>query len=128
VVGAGVAGWVVGRGIGHIPIGNGQTIDDAVTETITILFFPLPGRAKCRSNSNPFTGTPGSVSTTPTQDRRYGPDGYPDVDVDYGHPDHYPDIDGPHAHDWGRPEDGSRPTNEDRGEGRPMQPSDPKRP
>jgi RHS repeat-associated protein len=134
VVGAGVAGWEIGRGIGHIPIGGGRTVDDAVTDVITILVFPqspgspspLSGRARCKSN--PFTGIPGSVSTTPAQDRRYGPDGYPEVDVDYGHPQHYPDIDGPHAHDWGRPGDGSPPTADDRGDGRPVQPSDPKRP
>ncbi len=33
VVGAGVAGWGIGRGIGHIPIGDGQTVDDAVTDS-----------------------------------------------------------------------------------------------
>ena len=130
VVGAAVVGWEIGRGVGHIPIGEGRTVDDAVTDTISVLFFPqsspLPGRARCRSN--PFTGPPGSVSATPTQDRRYGTDGYPDVDVDYGHPHHHPDIDGPHAHDWGRPTDGSPPTWEDRGDARPVQPTDPTRP
>lgn len=82
----------------------------------------------CRSRSNPFTGQPGEISTTarpdgtPKQVRRYGPDGYPDTDVDHDH-DHGQGK--PRAHDWGRPADGSPPTADDRGPGRPVNPSDP---
>jgi RHS repeat-associated protein len=82
----------------------------------------------CRSRSNPFTGQPGEISTTarpdgsPKQVRRYGPDGYPETDVDYDH-DHSQGK--PHSHDWGRPADGSPPNADDRGPGRPVKPSDP---
>ncbi len=79
--------------------------------------------------SNPWTGTPGSTSTTlapdgtPKQAREYGPDGYPKTDVDFGHDHGQGD---PHAHDTGRPSDGSPPTASDRAPGRPVQPTDPK--
>jgi RHS repeat-associated protein len=79
--------------------------------------------------SNPWTGTPGSTSTTtqpdgsPKQTREYGPDGKPKTDVDYGHDHGQGD---PHAHDFGRPSDGSPPTAADRAPGRPVQPTDPK--
>jgi len=78
--------------------------------------------------SNPYKGQPGEISTTqhpdgsPKQIRRYGPDGYPETNVDYGHDHGQGD---PHAHDWGRPSDGAPPTNNDRGVGRPVLPSDP---
>jgi hypothetical protein len=81
------------------------------------------------SRKNPFTGKPGETTTltnpdgTPKQVRRYGPDGYPQTDVDYGH-DHTGAGD-PHAHDWGRPADGSPPTAKDRGVPRPLLPTDP---
>lgn len=77
--------------------------------------------------SNPMQGDPGSTSTTtqpdgsPKQIRTYGPDGYPETDVDFGH-DH--GAGDPHAHDWERPEDGGPPTHEDRGEGRPIEADD----
>ena len=51
-----------------------------------------------RSISNPFTGPPGTVSTTTKPDgkvkqvRRYGPDGYPETDVDYDHPHEHPGV------------------------------------
>ncbi len=32
VVGGLVIGWVAGRGIGHIPIGSGRTVDNAVQD------------------------------------------------------------------------------------------------
>jgi RHS repeat-associated protein len=84
-----------------------------------------------KPRSNPFTGEPGSTSSTdtaaggPKQVRQYGPDGYPETDVDYDH-DHGQGQ--PHAHDWGRPGDGGPPTAGDRGIGRPVQPSDPQHP
>jgi RHS repeat-associated protein len=73
--------------------------------------------------SNPFTGSPEQVQNldtddgTPKQDRKYGPDGYPETDIDYDH-DHGQGQ--PHAHDWDRPEDGSPPTHKDRSRGRPL--------
>ena len=46
VVGAGAVGWLVGRGIGHIPIGGGNTVDSAVTAgfTATLIFFAQRGK------------------------------------------------------------------------------------
>ena len=50
VLGAGTAGWFAGRGIGHIPIGHGQTIDDGVQLIGSLtLFRPDP-------NPNPGAG------------------------------------------------------------------------
>jgi RHS repeat-associated protein len=79
--------------------------------------------------SNPFTGPPGSTSQTnkpdgtPKQLRRYGPDGYPETDVDY---DSHGGQSNPHVHDWGRPADGSAPTAADRGHtDRPVTSQDP---
>ncbi len=69
----------------------------------------------------PFPGPPGGESGGTDQTRRYGPDGFPETDVDVGHNGH-PD---PHSHDWGRPSGGGRPTNGDRGPWRPWQPGDP---
>jgi RHS repeat-associated protein len=83
---------------------------------------PTPG-------SLPFKGSPGSVERLTDgagrtkQIRRYGSDGYPEVDVDFTH-DHGQGV--PHAHDWGRPPDGSPPSAADRGVGRPVSPADPK--
>ena len=79
--------------------------------------------------SNPMEGTPGGTSTTTHPDgstkqtRTYGPDGYPQTDVDHGHDHGQGD---PHAHDWGRPPGGGAPTDKDRGTGRPLKPEDPK--
>jgi hypothetical protein len=46
VVGAGIAGWEIGRGIGNIPIGDGQTVDDAVTNGFTsiLIYFAKGGK------------------------------------------------------------------------------------
>jgi RHS repeat-associated protein len=76
-----------------------------------------------KPRSNPLTGKPGATGKIdgkkgkPKQDRYYGPDGYPEKDIDYDH-DH--DQGQPHAHDWGRPEEGGRPTHKDRQKGRPL--------
>jgi len=70
----------------------------------------------------PFVGPPGSTDVKPKQTRKYGPDGYPETDVDTGH-DH--GAGDPHAHDWTRPPGGGPPTAEDRQPGRPLQPGDP---
>jgi RHS repeat-associated protein len=69
----------------------------------------------------PFQGPPGTIIRGPGQTRLYGPDGYPQTDVDTGHhgaPD-------PHSHDWGRPPGGGKPTNEHHGLWRPWRPGDP---
>jgi RHS repeat-associated protein len=85
--------------------------------------------------SNPMTGEPGSCSTCNNvkgdrkQDRFYGSDGYPAKDIDYDH-DHKNDsgdkMGKPHVHDWTRPADGGRPTNEDRLPARPPTPEEKK--
>ncbi len=73
--------------------------------------------------SNPISSDPGSVGQLDNQDgerkqdRFYGPDGYPEKDIDYDH-DH--GAGAPHAHDWSRPTDGSIPTHRNRGKGRPL--------
>ena len=123
VTGVGAAGAAVITAIGELTVfAPVAAMDDARA-------FPNP---TCTSSprSNPFRGKPGDVSTTrrpdgtPKQVRRYGPDGYPDTDVD--HDDHGGNGN-PHAHDWGRPADGSPPTAGDRSEpGRPVTPSDPR--
>lgn len=88
--------------------------------------LPVPTQ---ESISTPFRGTPGDTVTsrrpdgTVVQVRRYGPDGFPDTDVDYSHSHDGAPI--PHAHDWGRPSDGADPTHLDRGPWRDPQPDDP---
>jgi RHS repeat-associated protein len=83
--------------------------------------------------SNPMEGAPGSCSTcnnskgNTKQDRYFGPDHWPEKDIDYDH--NHKDANGrtvgqPHAHDWGRPPDGSRPTADDRGPARPLRPGE----
>jgi hypothetical protein len=73
--------------------------------------------------ANPLQGNPGSTSTTykpngqVKQVRKYGADGYPEIDEDYDH-DHGQGL--PHEHPWTRPEDGSPPTHQNRGPGRPL--------
>jgi RHS repeat-associated protein len=49
VVGAGAVGWEIGRGIGHIPTGNGQTVDTTVQAagTATILWFREETKSRC---------------------------------------------------------------------------------
>jgi RHS repeat-associated protein len=58
---------------------------------------PAEGGAKTRGNS--FDGEPGTWTEHPhgKQDRLYGSDGTPAVDIDYGH-DHGQGS--PHAHNW----------------------------
>jgi len=112
-------------------IGLGAALGGAIGYGVGTLADILTGNY-CASRSNPFRGKPGDVSTTrrpdgtPKQVRRYGPDGYPDTDVDHDHGDHHPDVGSPHGHDWGRPPDGGPPTDGDRGPARPLKPSDPR--
>lgn len=84
---------------------------------------PGRGGGRPRQGSLPMEGAPGGSGAIDNgsgkgQIRDYGPDGYPDVDFDFGH-DHNGAGD-PHAHDWGRPPGGGRPTHEDRGRARPI--------
>jgi RHS repeat-associated protein len=89
----------------------------------------LAGVCTFAANSNPLTGEPGSEETCENkkgnkkQTRRYGTDGFPDVDTDWDHS--HEGLGQPHVHDWGRPANGGRPTADDRGPGRPPRPGDP---
>jgi len=65
---------------------------------------------------NAFRGAPDSTPSDGKQVRRYGPDGYPQTDVDTGH-DH--GAGDPHAHDWRRPLGGARRLTSTRGRGGP---------
>jgi len=67
----------------------------------------------------PFKGEPGTVASGVEGVRRFGADGFPEVDVDYA--DGHNPTD--HAHDWGRP-----PINENRGRPRPIRDDDPQLP
>ncbi|HEY6418985.1 MAG TPA: RHS repeat-associated core domain-containing protein [Candidatus Binataceae bacterium] len=82
----------------------------------------LAGWAAYILYKNAFEGPPNSTVSDGQQTRRYGPDGFPQTDVDTGH-----SHNGlrPHAHDWGRPAGGGKPSKGDRGPGRPLQPGDP---
>ncbi|MFT4925132.1 MAG: hypothetical protein ACI8WB_001222 [Phenylobacterium sp.] len=79
-------------------------------------------------NSNPLQGEPGSCSEcnnkngNKKQKRHYGEDGFPAKDEDYDHS--HKGVKPPHVHDWDRPEDGSPPTNENRGEARKPEPGE----
>jgi RHS repeat-associated protein len=109
---------VIGAGIG---LGIGIW---ATTEAINQFNEAQDGSESTPNDcpKNPFKGEPGSTADNGRQGRRYGPDGYPETDVDTGH-DH--GAGDPHAHDWGRPADGGPPTAGNRGPGRPIGPGDP---
>ncbi|MBU3056275.1 RHS repeat-associated core domain-containing protein, partial [Pseudomonas indica] len=80
--------------------------------------------AKSPPRGRPWTGEPGST-TEPNaggDSRRYGNDGYPEVDYDAPHPDEAYPGNVPHAHNWDRPKDGGPPTHKDRGHGSPYSP------
>jgi RHS repeat-associated protein len=56
---AGTVGWGIGRGIGHIPIYGGGTVDDGWQQIFTLLFFSQAAsqsqagpRATCKKNGN----------------------------------------------------------------------------
>lgn len=70
------------------------------------------------------TGEPGSWQVGPRQDRKYGPDGYPETDVDYPNEGGRHGGESPHAQDWGRPAGGGPPRAEDRGPQRPPTPEE----
>jgi RHS repeat-associated protein len=99
----------------------GKAIDKAISDAQTSI-NSSNSKSKSKPTSNPFTGDPGSTSTTYDEDgnvkqvRKYGPDGYPAEDTDYDH-DHNQGK--PHTHKWGRPKDGGPPSDKDRGTGEP---------
>jgi hypothetical protein len=78
--------------------------------------------------SLPLEGEPGTTVGDRGQTRRYGEDGYPEVDRDFPHGGGKPIEREDHAHDWGRPEGGGKPTKEDRGPARHPKPGDPPAP
>jgi RHS repeat-associated protein len=128
---------VIGGAIGTaIEPGGGTAIGIGIGVGITVIIgieiwihhpSSPPAATSCpmaQTEKPGFTGPPGSTETKPKQTRKYGPDGYPETDVDAPH-GHNPDT---HAHDWDRPADGSAPTKENRGPDRPLQPGDPPKP
>jgi uncharacterized protein RhaS with RHS repeats len=113
----GIGGAIVGGIIGGVVAGIiaseiAKNIRGQRGETV----IDLPGKP-------PFRGPPNSTIRGDRQTRRYGPDGYPDVDVDTGH-DHNPKQGDPHSHDWRR-RPGEDVNDSDRGFPRPWKPGDP---
>jgi RHS repeat-associated protein len=56
---AGVAGWMIGREIGHIPIGDGRTVDDAVTDAMASAWLWFGRRGRSDPYSLPLPVNPG---------------------------------------------------------------------
>ena len=94
------------RGSGELPEGVPEVAPDGAPV--------YPGRG--RGGRPSFKGEPGSWQVGPYQDRKYGPDGYPETDIDWDTTTHGQDR--PHAQDWDRPADGSPPRSDDREHGR----------
>ncbi|MHB8624438.1 MAG: RHS repeat-associated core domain-containing protein [Sulfuricaulis sp.] len=69
-------------------------------------------RGLASSGTPPFRGPPNTWWDGPIQQRLYGPDGYPEVDIDW-HTDH--GAGSPHAHNWDRPPGGGAPSSGNRG-------------
>jgi hypothetical protein len=116
----GLSTWVAGVIVGPVYVSRPPQIGDQSGPLVAAI-------------QNPPRGEPGSISTvynpdgTPKQVRQYGPDGYPQTDIDYGH-GHELGSDGkpigePHVHDWTPDPEGGFP---DRGGNRPPRPEDPK--
>jgi hypothetical protein len=66
---AGTAGWVIGRGIGHLPTVGGGTVDSGWQDIFTRLFFPataanwaLAGRALCLAKGTTNTADTGIMA------------------------------------------------------------------
>jgi uncharacterized protein RhaS with RHS repeats len=103
----------------------GNALEDSLRAALSgasSIFCPSGPTLHQASSSRPFQGVPGSTIYGGDGSRTYGPDGFPETDVDIGH-DH--GAGDPHAHDWGRPSSGGPPTARDRGPGRPIGPGDP---
>jgi len=100
-----------------------------------VLYYNLPNILNSDNNDKgglphkpPFKGEPNSTGIGKGQTRRYGPDGYPEVDRDAPHGGGADIERDDHSHDWDRPEDGSKPTHDNRGKPRPPKPNDPPKP
>ena len=111
-------GTAIGAGIGSFVLPGPGTIAGAVIGTTIGVGV---GYLIYNNRGNPLEGPSGEWVTSPNgkQDRQYGSDGYPSVDIDRGH-DH--GAGDPHAHNWDRPSDGSRPDRSNRGPGVPISP------
>src|SRR6185312_14711170 len=101
----------------------GSALSDAIAVPVAIVVAALSTSAGSPSEdaliANEVQLNPDG---TPRQIRVYGPDGYPQTDIDFSH-DHDQGV--PHALDWGRPSEGGKPESQDRGPGRPLKPGDP---
>ncbi|WP_458131709.1 RHS repeat-associated core domain-containing protein [Pseudomonas sp. R3-41] len=77
-----------------------------------------------RTRGRPWTGEPGSTTDRDAggNARRYGNDGFPEVDYDDPHPNEAGVGNGHHTHNWDRPADGSPPTYKDRNVSTPYSP------
>ena len=62
IVVSGGLGWVTGRAIGNMPIGNGQTVDDAVTNAMTAMIL------YSRGNNDPFRFKPFNPGRKPCRE------------------------------------------------------------
>lgn len=77
-----------------------------------------------RSRGRPWQGEPGSTTDRDAGDnaRRYGNDGFPEVDYDAPHPNEAGVGNDHHTHNWDRPTDGGPPTYKDRNTSTPYSP------
>jgi len=89
---------------------------------------PEPAVTDVPNSAPGFKGEPGSIVRGETQSTKYGDDGYPETQRDWPHGGGPECEREDHCHDWGRPEDGGRPSNSDRGPPRLPQPGDPPAP
>ncbi|MGD0473978.1 MAG: RHS repeat-associated core domain-containing protein [Candidatus Velthaea sp.] len=110
-IGSVVGDWA-GNALGDIGNAIGTSLNETDDEPGAVVEVPAPT----------FTGDPGSTQIGDKQTRTYGPDGYPETDVDTGHNHGQGD---PHTHQWTRPSGGGPPKNTNRQPGRPWKPGDP---
>jgi RHS repeat-associated protein len=77
-----------------------------------------------KARGRPFKGEPGSTTERDAggNARRYGNDGFPEVDYDAPHPNESGVGNEHHTHNWDRPTDGSPPTFKDRNVSTPYSP------
>jgi RHS repeat-associated protein len=77
-----------------------------------------------RTRGRPWTGKPGSTTDRDAggNARRYGNDGFPEVDYDDPHPNESGVGNGHHTHNWDRPTNGGPPTYKDRNKSTPYSP------
>jgi RHS repeat-associated protein len=77
-----------------------------------------------RTRGRPWRGEPGSTTDPDAggNSRRYGNDGFPEVDYDAPHPNESGIGNSHHTHNWDRPADGGPPTYKDRNISTPYSP------